>query len=130
MLGGTCTLIGTAANLVVSGFLVQRGQEPLGMFELTWIGLPTAVVGIIYLTTVGKRLLTPRLDPVESAAEEFKEYLAELEVVYDSPLVGRTVESNGLRSLPGLFLVEIRRGGRTLPGVGCSTGDDCVEMRG
>lgn len=110
MLGGTCTLIGTAANLVVSGFLVQQGLEPLGMFELSWIGVPTAIAGIIYLTTVGKRLLKPRLDPMDIATEQFKEYLAEVEVIYDSPLVGRTVEANGLRSLPGLFLVEIRRG--------------------
>lgn len=109
ILGGTCTAIGTSSNLVVSGALVARGMPELGMFELSAVGVPTAVLGIVYLTTVGKRLLRKRRDPAVTNLEDAREYLAEVELVDDSPLVGRNVQEAGLRGLPGLFLVEIRR---------------------
>lgn len=109
MLGGTCTLIGTSTNLVVSGLMEQQGLAGIGMFELAWVGLPTAVLGLLYLIVVGPRLITNRLDPVASAQAHAKEYLAEVEVALDSPLVHRSVGDAGLRHLPGLFLVEIRR---------------------
>lgn len=109
MFGGTCTLIGTSANLVVSGLLEQSGQAHMGMLEIAKIGLPSTVVGIAYLLTLGRRLLPDRSHPIESAAASRREYLVELEVAPDSPLVGRSIEDAGLRSLPGLFVVAIRR---------------------
>lgn len=114
MLGGTCTLIGTSTNLVVSGLMEQQGSPPLGMFELAWVGVPTAIVGIAYLLTVGRALLIDRLDPLDRTREEAKAWLAEVEVARDSPLIGRSIEDAGLRHLPGLFLAEIRRQDRTI----------------
>ncbi len=109
MLGGTCTLIGTSANLVVSSQLATAAQPPLGMLELAWVGLPTVVVGVVYLATVGHWLLGQRRAPAEQlSAEEAREYLVEMRVAHDSPLVGRSVEDAGLRHLPGLFLAELR----------------------
>lgn len=109
MLGGTCTLIGTSTNLVVSGLMTQSGMAPLGMFELSWVGVPTAILGVLYVTLLGPRLLQPRVDPMQAIHTQTREYLAEVEVLGDSPLVGATVERSGLRALPGLYLAEIRR---------------------
>jgi len=109
MFGGTCTLMGTSANLVVSGLLAQSGAEPLGIVEIGRIGLPSSLVGIAYLATVGRRLLPDREDPIVTAQSEARDYLVELAVNRDSPLVGATVEDAGLRALPELFLVELRR---------------------
>lgn len=109
MFGGTCTLIGTSANLVVSGLLAESGREPLGMLEIGKIGVFCTTAGLLYLFTIGRRLVPSRKDPVDTAHEDFREYLAELEVARDAPLVGKTVEDAGLRALPGLFLAEIRR---------------------
>jgi len=110
MLGGTCTLIGTSANLVVSGQLEAAGQEPLGMLEIGWVGVPTMLLGVAYLVTIGHWLLGRRRAPGETLSDdEAREYLAEVRVAPDSPLVGRTIEDAGLRHLPGLFLAEIRR---------------------
>ena len=110
MLGGTCTLIGTSSNLVVSGLLSSReGGTELGMLEISWVGVPTMVVGVLYLVTVGRRLLQDRRAPEDALTDDPKEYLAEVEVQADSPLVGKDIEDAGLRHLPQLFLAEIRR---------------------
>ncbi|MED5373743.1 MAG: SLC13 family permease [Myxococcota bacterium] len=111
MLGGTCTLIGTSANLVVSGRLVQAGLEPLGMLEMAWVGVPTVVLGLIYLSTVAWKMLGERqaLSEVVRDVDAARQYLAELAVQSDSPLIGKSVGEAGLRQLPGLFLAEIQR---------------------
>ena len=115
MFGGTCTVMGTSANLVVSGMLAERGGTPLGMLEIGQIGLPSAIVGIAYLVFVGRHLIPVRTDPIETAQSEARDYLVELVVADDSPLVRSSVEDAGLRALPELFLVEIRRAdGRVL----------------
>ncbi|MHC4861866.1 MAG: SLC13 family permease, partial [Planctomycetota bacterium] len=61
VLGGTLTLIGAMPNLIVAGELarLKEGAE-LGMFEFAVVGLPAAFVGILYLVTVGRRLLPER----------------------------------------------------------------------
>ncbi|MEZ4238988.1 MAG: SLC13 family permease [Myxococcota bacterium] len=107
MFGGTCTMIGTSANLVVRDMLVHSGGPMLPLFGITWVGVPTTIVGVAYLATVGLRLLPDRVEPMEMA--EARDYLVELEVASTSPLVGQTIENAGLRALRGLFLVEIRR---------------------
>lgn len=109
MFGGTCTLIGTSANLVVSGLLSQSGEAELGMLEIAKVGLPMTAIGLVYLATVGQGLLPTRPDARAQLESESREYLVEVEVAPGSPLADRTVESAGLRQLAGLFLVEIRR---------------------
>ena len=110
MLGGTCTVIGTSANLVVSGQLERAGLPPLGMVELAWVGIPTVIVGIGYLLTVGDRLLNWSTEPgpVRDVGS-LGEYLAEVRVAPESPIVGKTIEGGGLRHLPGLFVAELHR---------------------
>ena len=52
--GGTCTLIGTSTNLAVSGYIAQEQMEPLGLFEITPIGLIIVGTGIAYLMLLGR----------------------------------------------------------------------------
>lgn len=111
MFGGTCTMIGTSANLVVRDMLAQssQGVPPLGVLEIGLVGVPTTIVGVLYLALIGHRLIPAREDPVDAAFAEAKDYLVELRLASNSPLVGSTIEDAGLRALPGLFLFEIRR---------------------
>lgn len=118
ILGGTCTLIGTSTNLVVSGLMVESGHAPLGMFELSSVGVPAALVGIGFMLLVGRHLLPDRTPPDLAVRTEIREYAVRLRVLEECPLVGQTVEKAGLRHLKGLFLAAIDRQGRRIAPVG------------
>jgi di/tricarboxylate transporter len=118
ILGGTCTLIGTSTNLVVNGLMQDASKAdaslnpslaPIGFFELGYVGVPYAVIGIAYLLLVGRRLLPSRRGFIEQMSQTAREYLVNMRVRADCRLVGQSVQEAGLRQLPGLFLMEITR---------------------
>ena len=117
ILGGVCTLIGTSTNLVSDGLLRSHGLAGLDFFELARIGVPAAVIGIIYLVFVAPRLLPERVT-LRDLDGDLRRYTAEFEVIEPSVLTGKTVEQAGLRRLPGLFLVSIERETGTIAPVG------------
>lgn len=118
ILGGTCTLIGTSTNLVVAGFAeAYRTPLRLSLFELAWVGVPVAIVGMLYIA-VAQRWLLPERGTGAPQVENPREYMVAMRVESDSPVVGRSIEQAGLRHLPGLFLVQVERDGQTLPAVG------------
>ncbi len=92
MLGGTCTLIGTSTNILVSSTAAERGIEPFGMFEFTRLGLLLLAAGAIYLLLFGRKLLPERI-PAESLTEGYhlNRYLSEVLLLADSPIAGLTL---------------------------------------
>ena len=117
ILGGSCTLIGTSTNLVVNGWIIEEINHPgLGMFEITIIGLPVAIVGIVYILIAQNWLLKDRKPPI-SYSDDARQYTVEMMVEKDGRLVGNTIQDAGLRGLPGLYLIEIDRDGEILPAV-------------
>jgi di/tricarboxylate transporter len=115
VLGGTCTLIGTSTNLVVNGILISKGLASFHMFELAWLGVPTTLIGAIYLALCGKRIL-PTREMLTSILtdEERREYITEAFVQADSPAVDKTLKEAGLSRAKGIRLVEIVRDGVAL----------------
>ena len=109
ILGGTCTLIGTSTNVVVHGLLIRHDMRGMSLFEITPLGIPYAIAGLIYLLLLGPKLLPDRKELFEQLGESRREYMVEMLVQPECRLVGKTVESAGLRNLPGLFLIEINR---------------------
>jgi di/tricarboxylate transporter len=88
--------------------------RPMQLFELGIVGFPCAIVGSLFLLTIGRRLLpSPKARP-QTLAQKRKNYLVEMQVREGCPLVGKTVEEAGLRHLQGLFLIEIDRAGKIL----------------
>ncbi|MGM0903566.1 MAG: SLC13 family permease [Bacillota bacterium] len=114
--GGTLTLIGTSTNLVIHGFMIENGMAGFSMFQLAVVSLPAGLLGILYMVTIGYKLLPERKTSEESFDESSREYLSEAIVEPSSVLAGKTIEEAGLRSLQGLYLIEIiRNGERTAP---------------
>ncbi|MGR7921523.1 SLC13 family permease [Zobellella denitrificans] len=108
--GGVTTLIGTSTNLVVNSFVVNAGLPPLGMFQFAAVGVPVAALCLLGL------LFSARLLPRHSMQdrEAAQAYFLEAQVMQGSPLIGRSIEANQLRSLDGLFLLELVRQERLL----------------
>lgn len=119
ILGGTCTLIGTSTNLAVSGALPRYHLPPFTMFELTPVGVAIVFAGMLYMLLVGLRLL-PRRGASDSLTEQYhiREYVSELLVPGDSPLVGRTLAEADLGGELDLTVIGVLRGtqGRLAPG--------------
>ena len=112
VLGGMCSLIGTSTLLVLDGELRKLpGQTGLGLFEVAWVGVPAALVGLPLLALLAGRVLPDRA-PGSAALGDPREYTVEMLLAADSPLVGQSVEAAGLRNLPGAYLLEIVRGRR------------------
>ena len=84
--------------------------RPMKLFELGKVGLPCALVGSIALIFLAPVLLPDRREIVEQFDALRRDYLVEMKVQSNCPLIGKTVAAAGLRNLPGLFLVEIDRG--------------------
>jgi di/tricarboxylate transporter len=117
ILGGTCTLIGTSTNVIVHGLVLDSTDlGPMGFFEIGALGLPTAIVGTIYILTTARWLL-PERKPLLSEPDNAREYVIEILVEASSPMVGKSLEEAGLRRLPGAFLAEIQREDTVLPAV-------------
>ena len=108
ILGGMCTIFGTSTTLILNQEYAKYGSTPIGLFEIAWIGVPLAVAGLVYLLVAGRWLLPDRVS-AETQFDDPREYTIEMMVEPGSPLIGKSIEAAGLRSLPGLYLMEIDR---------------------
>lgn len=115
--GGTCTLIGTSTNIIVSSIAADSGYEPFSMFELAAVGLPLFLAGALYLTVFAGKLLPVR-ETISSilSEEERREYLLEAFIKPDSPEVGKKVSETRLGGVKRLRIAEILRHGVRLRG--------------
>ncbi len=114
---GTCTLIGTSTNLLVSGLVRSHVEWDIQMFEFTEMGLVFFVTGILYMIFVG-RFLLPSRRTTESLTEDYRlrHFVTELVIQPNSPLIGRTLAETSFRELHSIEVIEIIRGDlRLLP---------------
>lgn len=88
--------------------------RPMTLTDISWVGVPCAIVGAILIITCRRWLLPNRVEMIDSLEEKRREYLVEMLVTAGCPLIDHTVEEGGLRHLDGLFLIEIDRDGDVL----------------
>ncbi len=90
ILGGLTTLIGTPPNIIIASFRSTVSDEPFRMFDFAMVGLPVAVVGVLFVTLIGWRLVPQDRDGRKSAEDlfEIRDYIAEAKVTAGSKLVG------------------------------------------
>ncbi|MFB9810722.1 SLC13 family permease [Haloarcula sebkhae] len=115
MFGGMLTLIGTSTNILASQLSAELIGHPFSMFEFTQLGIIVTVIGTVYLLTVGRYLIPSRIPAEEDLTEEFEmgEYLTEVVVREDSPLIGQTVEEALRVSEFDVDIVQLVREKRT-----------------
>jgi di/tricarboxylate transporter len=116
ILASSMTLISTSTNIVVSGLMRQYGLEPMGMFELTPVGLPVLLVGLAYMVVIGQRMIPDRSNPDELTQEfDLRPFLTEIVILPGSPLSGKTLAQTGLgREFDFTVLRITRNEGTTL----------------
>lgn len=66
-LGGMISLVGTPPNNTVTMVLGDAGYRTFGFFEFAWIGIPLTIAGVIYLMTIGKKLLPKTTGKVDDS---------------------------------------------------------------
>jgi di/tricarboxylate transporter len=142
LLGGLTTLIGTPPNILVSEALRDQGMRPFGLFDYSPVGGGAALVGVLFMAFVGRRLLPGRESP-RAAGEaavaagaaaaagaalptgppsapdleelyELHEELFTIPVAAGSPLVGKPLAESRFGAALDLNVVAILRNGETL----------------
>lgn len=110
ILAGTCTLIGTSTNIIVSDLSAQYGLEPLSFFELSVVGVPVAVIGILFLLVAAPKLMPSLANPVcQIQDDENRRYLAEINIPRGSDLIGKNPESIFNQRFPTVTVLELIR---------------------
>jgi di/tricarboxylate transporter len=109
ILTSSVTLISTSTNIVISGLLPKYNMAPMEMFELAPVGIPITIAGLIYMFTIGMKLLPARSD--ENLEEDYhlRDYVTEVVVQPDSPLAGKSLGESRLGSDMDLITLGIIR---------------------
>lgn len=124
LLGGMTTLIGTPANILANQYLLDHGLEPFSFFYFTPIGVVVLVVGILYMSLAGRRLIFARrsvddlqrgLEPPLARPQAFhlEERLFEVRIPEDSSLEGKSIGETHFRQALHLTILSIVRNGKT-----------------
>jgi di/tricarboxylate transporter len=118
--GGLLTLAGTPPNIVVADALETAGFRPFGFFEFSLIAIPLLIVAIIYMVTIGKKLLPKKRTSIAPPAiDEEMEALAELYSLDDSlyrmrvrkpsPLIGQSLREADIGKRFGVSVLQIEQ---------------------
>ncbi|MBL0073567.1 MAG: SLC13 family permease [Bacteroidetes bacterium] len=108
ILGGTCTVIGTSTNIAVNAYLGKNGYATFGMFDFTLIGFVMMVIGIVFMATIGVRLLPGKKEVNMVKELEQKHYFTEVLVKPNSVMVNQKVRDT-LLSTSGFKILNIIR---------------------
>jgi len=131
--GGTCTLIGTSTNILVSSLAAAHGLPPFSMFEFLRMGIVYFGVGMLYNLLLVRRLPDRGDSSNLTTKYQLAPYLTEVRVPPSSRLVGRTVVDERVSDRYHLNVLEILRGDERIAFQLRSTpirADDILIVRG
>ncbi|KAF0808260.1 citrate transporter [Alcanivorax sp. S71-1-4] len=93
LLGGLATLIGTPPNIIIATYRADRVGEAFSMFDFTPVGGLVALIGLVFLSVIGWRLLPRGTGANRISQVEIDNYICEARLTEDSPLVGMRIGS-------------------------------------
>ena len=119
--GGMATLL-TTSNILVSTALRDAQLKPFSLLDFAPVGIPIVVVGILYMTFIGQRLL-PERNPggnVRSTATPaqlaelygLKQGICQVYVQSGSSMARLPVAKGGWSERLGLTVIGVSRGGQ------------------
>ena len=110
ILAGTCTLIGTSTNIIISDLSASHGFGSLTMFELSSLGVPIALLGLIFLMFAAPKLMPNLHSPIcELKDSEHRRYLAELQIPRGSRIIGESPKFYFAQKYPDMEVLELIR---------------------
>jgi len=111
VLGGMTTLVGSSTNLLVNSAMIELDVEPFGFFDFSVPGLVMAGVGLVYVLVAAPRLLPSRyLRAEDLLSGGGKQFIAQLTVARESPLVGMGAPGGLFANLPDMTVRMVQRG--------------------
>jgi len=123
IMAGTTTLIGTSTNIIISDLAAGSGLAPIGMFELSRLGVPLAVIGALLLLVLSRRLLPETRTPIHHRDQgERTRYISELQITPDSAMIGQDVTAALGQRSSDIEIFEVVRGDQVL----YPATDDCT----
>ena len=112
IVGGTVTIIGTSTNLIAAGIAEESGLETFSMFEVSKLGLVFCLITIVYLLTLGRKLLPDRTTLASLIdTESTREFITHAYLSKGSPMVGKEFGETPFAKIKKLRLIEVRRNG-------------------
>lgn len=113
LLGGNMTLIGTPPNILATSILNEHGLNTFKFFDFFPTGVIVFGSGIVYMALIGRRLLPARESAEQRQAVALREYICDVNVPPDSPLVGKSLMESLLGAEYDLTVVAVNRGDET-----------------
>lgn len=110
MLGGSCTVIGSSTNLLVSAIADKHGLGAINMFELSPVGAILFIVLIVFLVIFARKTIPERQSEKGlTDIYQLDDYLAEMIIPDNSPFVGINMEQTRLLQDLDLEILQIIR---------------------
>lgn len=119
ILGGLMTLIGTPPNIIIGSFRESALGEPFGMFDFAPVGIIVATIGIIFVSTIGWRLIPEQKKKKNSPQDlmELEGYVADLVVAEGSSAIGQQVKDlDTIAEENDCLILGLSRRGKRLAG--------------
>jgi di/tricarboxylate transporter len=110
--GGMCTLIGTSTNILVGGIAEEHGIEGINMFSMTPIAVILLIIGILYMSVLGIKLL-PKNKSSQTLRKsvDYNQYITEIELLGHSNSVDSRIMDSELITEFEMDIIEIKRDG-------------------